>query len=288
MLATTQLKKNKSDSIDALFQQLDPPLLSFSADDNYEKELMVTRYIWKTGSYYCGITAHIIFFLLSPGFVERAAKVKPQRFGQLIKFALSFDFTDIFIKQVTASGRGRASGMGLHDASVQRMLRGIQKAHDKLDIPHVEMVHFGYRLLQQLESDIGDLSETAKQHHLCYMSKVYRTMGIPFSNNRALLEDFCRLIEKGHARYTAIAGEYTQRLLFLGLTVGVSCNKEKLSALLPEYIKPVFDANYAQMRPSLAWQALGNVLNVLLYPRRRFRNPLPTAEEKALITSLED
>ena len=273
-------------SHELLFQQMVPPPKEFNPGPEYEMEKKVTQYIWKKGSYRCGITAHIIFFLLSPGFVQRAAQAKPLRFGNLIKFALSFDFTDVFIKRVTASGRGKASGNGLEDADIRKMLVSIQKAHDVIGIPHIEMVHFGYRLLQQLESDIGGLSPKAKEYHLRYMCHVYHTMGLPFSTDRQLLENFCAEIEAQFSEFTAISAPYTQRLLFLGLTVGVPCNKEILRELLPKNINVIFDCHYDEMRPSMPWIVTGKLLNFLLYPRRRFRNPQPSASEKAFIATL--
>lgn len=273
------------DAIAALFSKLDPSIEHADLTGDYATDLLATQYIWKKGSYRCGITAHIIFFLLSPGFVQRAAKAKPKRFGALITFAKSFDFTDVFIKRVTASGRGQAYGIGLEDTEVQKMLRHIQRAHDVLAIPHLEMVHFGYRLLQQLEDDIGDLPPEVKQHHLRYFSRVYRTMGIPFSSDRELLGTLCEEIEKHRAKYTPVAGEYGRRLLFLGLTVGVPCDSMTLSKLLPNHIKGLFDKHYEDFRPSLPYRILGQTLNILLYARRRFRNPLPNREESAFVSA---
>jgi len=272
--------------LDALYARLDPPTdQPFNPSGEFDKEFLAARYIWKKGSYRCGITAYIIFFLMSPGFVQRAAVSKPARFGQLISFAKSFDFTDVFIKQVTASGRGGTYGRGLPDEKIRKLLRAIQKAHDVLDIPHIEMVHFGYRLMQQLENDIGDLPDAVKQYHLQYMSRVYRTMGIPFSSNRQLLENLCGVIEEQFTRFTPIAGQYGKRLLFLGLTVGVSCDKSNLSELLPPTIKPVFELHYQDFQPSFALRILGRILNIVVYPRRRFRNPQPNREEIAFVAS---
>ena len=261
--------------INSLFSQLSPPIENPEFDGVYQDELQTTQYIWKIGSYRCGITVHIIFFFMAPGFVEKAKNVRPQRFGNLIKFANSFDFTDIFIKQVTASGRGKARGIGLQDPNIQRMLKNIQQMHDRHNISHIDMVHFGYRLMQQLESDIGHLTEEQKQLHLQYMSRVYRTMGIPFSADRELLETLCEAIEEKHATFTDVTAEYCQRLLFLGLTVGVPCDKQSLAKSLPQHIRPLFETHYDQLKPGTGWRILGNILNFVLYPRRRYRNPLP-------------
>lgn len=246
--------------------------IEFGAE--YAKELEATRYIWKKGSYRAGITVHIMFFLLGD-LVEAGARDRPERFGRLGKFARSFDFTDVFIKRVTASGRGRAQAEGLASAEVQGLLKGIQRLHDDIDIPHWMMTYFGFALLEQVEDDIGTLSETAKQYHLQYMMRVYRTMGIPFSDDRDLMVDFCREVEREYYRFTPLAVEYSRRLIFLGLITGVPAKREWLAATLPGTLREAFESRYEQLRPSAVALALGKLLGLLYYPYRRFRNPRP-------------
>ena len=240
----------------------------------YAKELEATRYIWKEGSYRAGITVHIMFFLLGD-LLEAGARDRPERFGRLRQFARSFDFTDVFIKQVTASGRGRARGDGLGSAEVQGLLKGIQRIHDDIDIPHWMMTYFGFALLEQVEEDIGTLSEAVKQYHLQYMTRVYRSMGIPFSDDRELMVDFCREVEREYYRYTPLAAEYTRRLIFLGLITGVPATRECLAATLPDTLRAAFETRYEQLRPGAAALVLGKLLGLLYYPYRRFRNPRP-------------
>jgi hypothetical protein len=276
-----------SPGLAALYARMDPPLAAFTPGPDYTDALAVTRYIWMAGGYRCGITVHINFFLMSPGFVSRAAAARPARFGRLLAFARSFDFTDVFIKRVTASGRGAAAGEGLESPAVQRMLRGIQRAHDALTIPHWEMVHFGYRLMQHLEDDLGGLGPRARQLHLHYMAQAYRIMGIPFSEDRALLETFCLELERERARMTPQSAAYTRRLIFLGLIVGVPDDRASLARLLPAPQRALFEAHYAELRPGLGARLLGRVLNLLHYPRRRWRNPRPGPAEREALRRVE-
>lgn len=248
--------------------------------DEFVLERAVASWIWQYGGYRCGITAHLIFFLLAPGFVHIAQTHRPQRFGRLLNFARSFDFTDTFIKRATASGRGVRCATGLADPAVRHTLARIQAAHDQLAIPHWQMIHFGYRLMQQLEADIDTatrvrLDAAHRDYHLRYMARLYRTMGIPFSTDRALLDTYCETLEQHYACFTPISAEYGRRLLFLGLTVGVPCDQTSLARNLPPAIRPLFEAHYAAFRPGIGWRLLGRVLNLLHYPRRRYRNPRP-------------
>lgn len=268
-----------SDKLENLYLSMQPPLDELGVDENYAEQLAATQYIWQKGGYRCGITAHIIFFLMSPGFVTKSAEVRPNRFGKMLNFGKSFDFADTFIKKVTASGHGQQYELGIADENVQKFLKSIQRAHDELDIDHREMVHFGYRLMQQLEDDIGDLTPSHKQLHLQYFNKAYRIMGIPFSDDRQLLEEFCLELEKRYANFNqGLSPPYCQKLLFIGLTVGVPCDRESLARLLPAYTKPIFEKHYTELKPGIAWLLLGRFLNILLYPRRRYKNPRPTTQ----------
>ncbi len=269
----------------ALYTRLDPPHPASEAefqDPEFVREREAAAWLWRRGGYRCGITAHLIFFLLAPGFVHIAHSERPRRFGRLHNFARSFDFTDTFIKRATASGRGENAGLA--DPTVRADLVRIQAAHDRLAIPHWQMVHFGYRLMQQLEADLDaelrrktgrGLSATHRHYHLRYMARLYRAMGIPYSTDRTLLDDFCAAIEHRYARFTPISAEYGRRLLFLGLTVGVPCDRASLARNLPPAIRPLFERHYAALRPAPGWRVLGRLLNLLHYPRRRYRNPRP-------------
>ncbi|HKJ89289.1 MAG TPA: hypothetical protein VKA48_12375, partial [Gammaproteobacteria bacterium] len=109
----------------ALFARLDPPLGPGETPRPDPGDLEAARYLWRAGSYRCGITAYLVFFLLGD-FLAHARRMRPRRFGSLAPFARSFDYTDRFIKQVTDSGR-KPSG-GLANLRVAELLRRIQAA----------------------------------------------------------------------------------------------------------------------------------------------------------------
>lgn len=251
-----------------------PPYEHVEFGASYAHELRAAQYVWKKGSYRSGVTVHILFFLLGD-LVERGANARPERFGNIFNFAKSFDFTDVFIKRVTASGRGKAKGGGLKDPEVRGLLKGIQKAHDEIDIPHWMMTYFGFALMEQVEDDIGDLPEDLKQYHLQYMCRAYRIMGIPFSDDRELLVDFCRGVERNYFRYTPIGRDYTRKLIFLGLIVGAPYRRRALAETLPSTVRGFFLERYDELRPRFTWAIVGKLLGLVYYPYRRFRNTSP-------------
>lgn len=131
----------------------------------------------------------------------------------------------------------------------------------------------------QSASPSGDLTPTHKQLHLQYFNKAFRFMGIPFSDDRQLLEEYCLELEKRHANFNQeLSLSYCRRLLFIGLTVGVPCDRDSLAKQLPVYTKPIFEQHYQALLPGIGWVILGNLLNVLFYPRRRYRNPRPSMQ----------
>lgn len=262
------------EDLQALYARLDPPLAREAAGAFAPREREAARHLWRAGSYRCGITAYLTFFLLGD-FLAHARQARPRRFDALLPFARSFDYTDRFIKQITDSGR-RPSG-GLDSPAVVDLLRRIQAAHDRIRVPHWMMVHFGFTLLEQLERDLDAQDPDLLHHHLGYMARAYRTMGIPFSADRALMETLCRDIEHRFARWEPAAGPCGRRLLFLGQLVGVSPREGELAPLLPEAVRPLFRAHYAEMRPGPLARTAGSVLGTALYPARRYRNPLPDA-----------
>jgi hypothetical protein len=269
---TAQRPSPLPEALQALYARLNPPLAREDAGPVDPREREAARYLWRAGSYRCGITAYLTFFLLGD-FLAHARQARPRRFDALLPFARSFDFTDRFIKQVTDSGR-RPSG-GLDSPSVIDLLRRIQAAHDRIRVPHWMMVHFGFTLMEQLERDLDVQDPDLLRHHLGYMARAYRTMGLPFSTDRALMETLCRGIEHRFARWEPAAGPCGRRLLFLGQLVGVAPQERELAPLLPEPVRPLFRAHYAEMRPGALTRAAGGLLGTALSPARQYRNPLP-------------
>ncbi|HKJ70368.1 MAG TPA: hypothetical protein VKA55_01255 [Gammaproteobacteria bacterium] len=259
------------EGVAALYEGLEPPLEGASPEPPDPRDREAAAFLWKAGGYRCGITAYAVFFLLGD-FVAHARRMRPRRFGSLVPFARSFDFTDRFIKRVTDSGRRPG---GLADPEVVRLLRRIQAAHDRIRVPHWMMVHFGFTLVEQLERDLGETDPELLRRHLRYMARLFRSMGLPFAADRELMAALCRGIERERLRWEPCAGPYGRRLLFLGQAVGVRPDREELAGLLPETVRPLFRARFEEMRPGPAARVLARVVGALVYPARRWRNPRP-------------
>ena len=255
-----------------LYGRLDPALDPGQPVAVDPRDHQAAAYLWMAGSYRCGISAYLVFFLLGD-FVAHARRMRPRRFGSLIPFARSFDATDRFIKRVTDSGR-RPSG-GLANPEVVRQLRAIQSVHDRIRVPHWMMAHFGFTLVEQLERDLGETDPALLRRHLRYMAAAFRAMGVPFSADRELMAEFARGIERAHVRWEPCVADYGRRLLSLGQLVGVRPDLDRLVPLLPETVGPLFRERFEVMRPGPVARVAGVVLGGLWYPVRRWRNPRP-------------
>lgn len=255
-----------------LYGRLEPPLSAGQAAPLDPRDHQAAAYLWMAGSYRCGISAYLVFFLLGD-LVAHARRMRPRRFGGLIAFARSFDATDRFIKRVTDSGR-RPSG-GLANPDVVRQLRRIQAVHERIRVPQWMMVHFGFTLIEQLERDLGETDPALLRHHLRYMAAAFRTMGVPFATDRELMSELARGIERAHVRWEPCVAAYGRRLLLLGQAVGVRPDPQRLAPLLPEPVRPLFEARFEAMRPGPGARTAGTVLGALWYPVRRWRNPRP-------------
>ena len=256
-----------------LYTQLDLPLTGKEAPkDLGPRDHEAAAYLWRAGSYRCGITAYLTFFLLGD-FINHAGAVRPERFGRLDKLARSFDYTDRFIKRVTNSGR-HPSG-GLASPEVVRLLRTIQSAHDRVRVPHWMMVHFGFTLLEQLEADLAETDPVMRHHHLRYMARAYRLMGLPFSDDRELMQALARRIEERHARWEPLAASYGWRLLVLGQVMGVSPDQENLAPLMPATVRPLFRERFEAMAPATPARLMATSLSYGASSLRKWRNPSP-------------
>src|SRR2546428_785578 len=114
--------------------------------------------------------------------------------------AASFYRTDLFIRDVTDSGRMPTGGIS--SAKVRETLHQIQKRHQRVEIPMWMQTYFGFSLLENVEKQCAPMTEDEKRLHLAYMSKAWRIMGMPFSEKRGLMEKFSRRIQAEQAIVT--------------------------------------------------------------------------------------
>src|SRR5262249_18388619 len=138
---------------------------------------------------------YLNFFLLRD-FIVTHDTAYPPRFQSFRSMAGSFYQTDLFIRDVTDSGRVATGGISA--APVRRTLQAIMQRHQRLAIPAWMMTYFGFSLLENVEKQCAPLSADEQRLHLAYMSKAYRLMGIAFGERRPLLEAFSRRVEAAH------------------------------------------------------------------------------------------
>ena len=123
------------------------------------------------------------------------------------------------ISASTDSG-AKPSG-GISNAKVRELLRRIQQRHERIRIPAWMQAYFGFSLLENVEKQCAPLTEDEKRLHLAYMAKAYRIMGLRFSQDRARLERYARLIEAEQACMTENLRKHSRHILRIGEMIGV-------------------------------------------------------------------
>jgi hypothetical protein len=238
-----------SNEIMELFGRMDPPFETFSRADlgpDFGEELDTVSRMWIACGYRPGVVAYLNFFLLRD-FIEIHDRADPSRFQSFRSMAESFYRTDLFVRDVTDSGPN-ATG-GISSRKIRALLRGIMGRHRAVDIPLWMMTHFGYRLLDNVEKQVEGFSERERQLHLHYMDKAFRIMGIPFSTDRSLLEEYARLIETAHRGPSPSLERHVRNILVIGEMVGVSSRSDVIGGMLPETTRDEFLAVYRRARP---------------------------------------
>lgn len=246
------------------FKRMDPPfewLADSMPGEAFADELTVTSRLWFKTGYGQGIAAYLNFFLLKD-FIETHDAAYPPRFASFRSMADSFYRTDVFIREVTDSGKEPTGGIS--NPRVRESLAQIMRRHERLSIPIWMMTYFGFQLLEAVEQQCAPISDAEKRLHLAYMAKTYRVMGIPFSEDRALMEQFARGVERTHAGVSPNLEVHARHILRLGEMVGVSSKSEHVASLLPEATREVFLAIHHRVRPGpftrLACRAAGRLL----------------------------
>lgn len=251
-----------------LFEQLDPPFEEFDRatmlGDEFAEELATTSRLWFQSGYGQGIAAYLNFFLLRD-FIETHDRASPPRFASFKSMAQSFYRTDLFVRDVTDSGQ-KPTG-GISSKSVRDELHGIMARHRRLNIPLWMMTYFGFQLLECVDHQSSAVSDEERRLHLNYMAKAFRIMGIPFSEDRALMERYCRAVEVAHAGSSDHLEKHARNILALGEMVGVSSERENILAMLPEATRQVFEPLHAKVRPGFFRRLFYRVAGRLLMPR---------------------
>jgi hypothetical protein len=234
-----------------LYRSFDPPFERFDnrqLGPRFGDELELVSRLWFRCGYRPGIGAYLNFFLLRD-FIRTHDTNFPPRFQDFRSMAKSFYQTDLFIREVTDSGT-KPSG-GISSAKVREALKRIQQRHIDVRIPPWMQAYFGFSLLENVEKQCAPLSEEEKRLHLAYMAKTYRIMGIRFSERRADLEQFARLIEGEQAAMTDNVPRHSRHILRIGEMIGVSSGPDSILPMLPPQTRATFAPLYPQVRPSL-------------------------------------
>jgi hypothetical protein len=249
-----------------LFERMDPPFAEFDPallGDGFRDELATTSRLWTSTGYAQGIAAYLNFFLLTDFIVTHDA-AHPPRFASFRSMADSFYQTDLFIRDVTDSGR-RATG-GISNPLVRRQLGAVMARHARLSIPPWMMTYFGYQLLECVEH-VTRASDADRQRHLSYMSKALRIMGIPFSDDRATMVEFARDVERRHAGTSPDLEKHARNILVIGEMVGVSSDRDAVLGSLPEATRAVFAPIHPRVRPSWPRRWTCRILGRFLVPK---------------------
>ena len=234
-----------------LFERFDAPYEHFDntmLGDRFSEELAVTSRLWVQSGYSQGISAYLNFFLLKD-FIETHDNAFPPRFASFRSMARSFYRTDVFVREVTDSGR-QPSG-GISNEKVRQSLKSVMKRHERLQIPLWMMSYFGFQLLEAVEHQPGAVSSEDRCLHLSYMTKAFRIMGVPFSNDRGLMERFSRDVEAHHAGQSNLLEKHARHILILGEMVGVRSDAGTILPMLPEATRHVFAPIYPKVRPGM-------------------------------------
>lgn len=231
---------------------------------SFGDELALVSRLWFACGYRPGIAAYLNFFLLRE-FNATHDAVYPARFATFRSMARSFYQTDLFIREVTDSGRTPSGGIS--NPAVRATLKDIMRRHRLLMIPPWMMSYFGFNLLENVERQCQPLSVAEQCLHLAYMCKAFRIMGVAFSQDRELLERFARLVEREHAGISETSARHVRHILALGEMVGVSSKLQSIDAMLPQHTRSVFAQMYRRVRPSAAVRTGARMLGRVLMKR---------------------
>lgn len=230
----------------------------------FPAELDLVSRLWFRCGYRPGIGAYLNFFLLRD-FITMHDTNYPPRFESFKSMAASFYQTDLFIRDVTDSG-ARPTG-GLSNPTIRESLHHVQQRHQRVTIPLWMQTYFGFSLLENVEKQVAPLAAEEKRLHLAYMTKTYRIMGFPFSENRERMERFARLIEEQQAAVTENVPKHSRNILRLGEMIGVASSPESILPMLPPKTRVVFEPLYPRVRPSLPRRLYARVLGKLFIPK---------------------
>ncbi len=250
-----------------IYSRFDPPFTNFDKSQlgaEFPAELDLVSRLWFRCGYRPGIGAYLNFFLLRD-FITTHDTNYPPRFRTFKAMATSFSMTDLFIRDITDSGATPTGGIS--NPKVRETLRQIQQRHRNVKILEWMQTYFGFSLLENVEKQCAPMTDDDKRLHLAYMAKTYRIMGMPFSQNRADLEQFSREIEAEQAGVTENVPRHSVHILRLGEMIDVPSSPESILPMLPPKTRAGFEPLYSQVRPGPLRRVWSRLLGKLLIPK---------------------
>ncbi len=244
---------------DAPYDRFDDSMLG----PEFARELALVSRLWFHCGYRPGIGVTLNFLLLGE-FLALHQQKYPSRFPSLRAMMAAFHRIDVFVRAVTDSG-DRPTG-GISSARVRGILAGIGHRHGRSEIPEWMLTYFGFNVLEMVEAHCP-LSAEEKRLHLAYIGKVFRLMGVPFTQDRRELERFARAVENRHAAVAADAPRLLGYVLCVAEMAGVSSGWESVLRMLPQGTRAVFEPLYPRVRPGLPRRLACRLLGRLLLPR---------------------
>jgi hypothetical protein len=128
------------------------------------------------------------------------------------------------------------------------------------------LTYFGFNVVEMAEKQ-RPLSAEEKRLHLAYISKVFRIMGVAFTENRDDLERFARQVEERHAAVIEDAPKLLRYVLCVAEMVGVSSGPKSVLRMLPPRVRAVFEPVYPKVRPGPFRRTAYRLLGRFLLPR---------------------
>src|SRR6266545_4020757 len=229
-----------SESFLRLHRRFDPPYEHF--DDSmlgpeFARELDLVSRLWFRCGYRPGIGVTLNFLLLGEFLALHQAKY-PSRFPSLRAMIQAFHRIDLFVRAVTDTG-AQVSG-GISGPNVRGILEGVRQRHERSGIPGWMLTYFGFNVVEMAEKQCP-LSAEEMRLHLAYISKVFRIMGVAFTENRDELERFARQVEERHAAVIEDAPKLLHYVLCIAELAGVSSGPQSILRLLPHRVRTVFE-----------------------------------------------
>ena len=250
-----------------IYQRFDPPFAAFDRSllgPEFAQELTVVSTMWFACGYRPGIASYLNFFLLRD-FITTHDTAYPPRFRSFQSMAKSFYQTDLFVRDVTDSGKHPTGGIS--GRKIREELQRIMARHQRIRIPSWMMTYFGFSLLEMVEKQCAPLTDEQRRRHLAYMAKAYRIMGLAFSQRRDLMEDFARRIEAAHAGVAPQVERHARNILLLGEMAGVSSKYDAIMAMLPERTRAAFEPVYARVAPNALRRLGARIAGRVLLPQ---------------------